>query len=112
MFMDYYKQFHQSFRIIRLVILLLLSFSMPIIGQVNFDRLQQPGYYRMKLGEFGITAISDGTIPQDVEKLLTNTKPGEVRKQMHNSYQKTLMESSSNAYVIEYQDSLILLCHA
>ena len=89
------------------VILLLPAFQ--IYSQDDIDTLQQPGYYRMKLGDFRITAISDGTIPQDVERLLTNVKPGVVNKLMRESYQTTLMESSVNSYVVECRDSLILI---
>ena len=32
------------------------------------------GYYRVMLGDFEITAISDGTVALPVDKLLTNTQ--------------------------------------
>ena len=31
---------------------------------------QAPGYYRMMLGDFEITALSDGTVPLEVEENL------------------------------------------
>src|SRR5258708_4284484 len=39
---------------------------------------QAPGYYRMMLGNFEITALNDGTLGLDVQKLLTNTTPVRV----------------------------------
>ena len=34
---------------------------------------QLPGVYRLRLGDFQITSLSDGTVPQDLHKLLTGT---------------------------------------
>jgi hypothetical protein len=42
-------------------------------------RMQAPGYYRMMLGDYEITTVSDGTVPLDFAKLMTNTTPEEVR---------------------------------
>ena len=40
----------------------------------------QAGFYRMMLGDFEITAVSDGTVDLPMDKLLTNIKPGELDK--------------------------------
>ena len=40
---------------------------------------QAPGWYRMTLGSFEITALSDGTLDLDVDKLLTGTTPSGAR---------------------------------
>ena len=37
-----------------------------------------PGYYRMMLGDFEVTALSDGTVSLPVDKILTNTTPAKV----------------------------------
>ena len=39
---------------------------------------QAPGYYRMMLGDFEVTALSDGTVPLEIGKLMTNTTPRRV----------------------------------
>jgi hypothetical protein len=39
-----------------------------------------PGYYRTMLGDFEVTAISDGTVQLPVDKLLTNTTPAKVNQ--------------------------------
>ena len=36
--------------------------------------LAQPGYYHMALGDIDLIAQSDGSISQDMEKLLTDLK--------------------------------------
>ena len=39
---------------------------------------QAPGYYRMMLGDFEVTALSDGTVALEIGKLMTNTTPRRV----------------------------------
>ena len=45
-----------------------------------------PGYYRVMLGDFEITAISDGTVALPVDKLLTNTTPEQTLKTLAKNY--------------------------
>ena len=40
----------------------------------------QPGYYRMMLGDFEVTALSDGTVDLQIAQLLTNTTPARVAR--------------------------------
>lgn len=70
---------------------------------------QAPGFYRMRLGDFEVTALSDGTLPLPVEKLLTNTKPGQVEKLLAREYLKTPVETSVNAYLINTGSKLVLV---
>ena len=41
-----------------------------------------PGYYRVMLGDFEVTALSDGTVALPVDKLLTNTTPEKTMKSL------------------------------
>ena len=41
-------------------------------------KTQAPGYYRMMLGDFEVTAISDGTVKLPMKDLLTHTTPAKV----------------------------------
>ena len=36
------------------------------------QKSQAPGYYRLMLGKFELTALSDGTSPLPIDQLLTN----------------------------------------
>jgi glyoxylase-like metal-dependent hydrolase (beta-lactamase superfamily II) len=63
----------------------------------------------MQIGDFEVTALSDGTIPQDVIKLLTNARPGEVDQLLQLNYVTTPVETSVNAYLIKTNDKLILV---
>ena len=68
-----------------------------------------PGYYRMMLGDFEITALSDGTVDLPVDKLLTNTQPGKVTTALNQSFLKAPVETSVNAYLINTGNQLVLV---
>ena len=54
--------------------------SILFLGASISAHAQQAGYYRMQVGDIKVTALSDGTVPLDLAKLLSNTQPGEVEK--------------------------------
>ena len=68
-----------------------------------------PGYFRMMLGDFEVTALSDGTVALPMDKLLTNTTPGKVDKALAKSYLKAPVETSVNAYLINTGSKLVLV---
>ncbi len=68
-----------------------------------------PGFYRMMLGDFEITALSDGTVALPVDKLLTNTTPGQVGKALAAAFVKAPLETSVNAYLVNTGDKLVLV---
>lgn len=68
-----------------------------------------PGYYRMMLGDFEVTALSDGTVALPVNKLLTNTTAAKVDKALAKSYLSSPLETSVNGYLINTGDKLVLV---
>lgn len=68
----------------------------------------QPGYYRMMLGDFEITALSDGAIEFPVE-LLTNTTPDEIAKALSYNYLGSRFEVSVNAFLVNTGAKLVLV---
>ena len=68
-----------------------------------------PGYYRMMLGDFEVTALSDGTVDLPVDKILTNTTPAKVNKALAKVYQTAPLETSDNGYLINTGSKLILI---
>ncbi|WP_348083416.1 MBL fold metallo-hydrolase [Mucilaginibacter sp.] len=71
--------------------------------------LAQPGYYHMALGDIDLIALSDGSVSQDMGKLLTNVKPGEVKSLFNLSFQEPVVELSVNAYLFKLDGKLILI---
>ncbi|WP_315709829.1 MBL fold metallo-hydrolase [Brenneria uluponensis] len=70
---------------------------------------QSPGYYRIKVGELLVTAVSDGTVDIPLDKLLTNESPELIIKELKSSYLKPETETSINAYVIDDGKQQILV---
>jgi glyoxylase-like metal-dependent hydrolase (beta-lactamase superfamily II) len=68
-----------------------------------------PGYYRMMLGDFEVTALSDGTVALPVDKLLTHTSPAQVDKALGAAFLKAPVETSVNAYLINTGTHLVLV---
>lgn len=68
-----------------------------------------PGFYRMMLGDFEVTALSDGTVNLPVDKLLTNTTAAKVNKALAKSYLAAPLETSVNAYLINTGSKLVLV---
>ena len=68
-----------------------------------------PGYYRMMLGDFEITALSDGTVNLPVRDLLTNIAPKAIDKALAQAYLKNPLETSVNGYLINTGEKLVLV---
>jgi len=72
------------------------------------QRTQAPGFYRVMLGDFEITALSDGTIDLDVAKLLaepaSKTDAALARAFVHGP-----VETSVNAYLVNTGTKLVLI---
>ena len=68
-----------------------------------------PGYYRMMLGDFEVTALSDGTVELPVNKILMNIKAAQVDSSLAKYSLKSPLETSVNAYLINTGDKLILI---
>jgi len=70
---------------------------------------QAPGYYRMMLGDFEIVALSDGTGPFEVRKILTNITPMRVDQLLKRSFLADPIELSVNAYLVNTGAKLALI---
>lgn len=69
----------------------------------------QAGFYRMKVGDFEVIALSDGTVLLPILDLLTNTKPGEVERRLADARLKTPYDTSINAYLIIAGSKLVMV---
>lgn len=72
-------------------------------------KTQAPGYYRMMLGDFEVTALNDGTVDLPMDKLLTGAKPGQVLRALQHAYLGTPLETSVNGYLINTGAKLVLV---
>lgn len=82
---------------------------LPAIAAAPMVKTSAPGYYRMMLGDFEITALSDGTVSLPVNKLLSNTTPAKVDAALAKSALRSPLETSVNGYLINTGEKLILI---
>ena len=69
---------------------------------------QAPGWYRVQLGDFEITALSDGTIDLPVDKLLQQPPANTLRALQH-AYLGVPLETSVNAYLVNTGAKVVLV---
>jgi glyoxylase-like metal-dependent hydrolase (beta-lactamase superfamily II) len=68
---------------------------------------QAPGFYRLRLGDFRITVVSDGTAARDLSAIMSD--PAKVRQAYADSHEGLPAELSINCYVIETGTQTILV---
>lgn len=83
--------------------------SLPALAEAPMVKTQAPGYHRVMLGDFEVTALSDGTTKLPMLKLLTNTKPEVVAAALKRGFLKEMVETSVNAYLINTGPKLVLI---
>jgi glyoxylase-like metal-dependent hydrolase (beta-lactamase superfamily II) len=71
-------------------------------------RTQAPGFYRAMLGDFEITALSDGTVDLDVAKLLAEPA-AKTDAALAKAFVKGPVETSVNAYLVNTGTRLVLV---
>lgn len=80
----------------------------PAHAAAPMAKFQAPGFYRAMLGDFELTVLSDGTVDLPVDKLLK--QPAEkTDKALHQSFEKTPLETSVNGFLINTGSKLILI---
>lgn len=71
-------------------------------------KTQAPGFYRMMLGDFEVTALSDGTFDLDTSQMLTHVPCQGLAPRLARSFAGNIVPISVNAYLINTGDRLIL----
>ena len=78
-------------------------------AEAPMAKSQAPGWYRMSLGSFEVTALSDGTVSLPVDKLLTHSTPDRIKGLLARSYLKAPVETSVNGYLVNTGSKLVLI---
>ena len=90
--------------------LALLSFSTAALSTpLPTHQPQAPGYYRMALGDWQVTAVSDGTVTVPFDTLLTGIAPDVLHQRMADASLPVKAETSINTFVINTGSQLILV---
>jgi glyoxylase-like metal-dependent hydrolase (beta-lactamase superfamily II) len=101
--------FRAIFAVITTVLIIATSYISSGLATDRTAKAQVPGVYSFRLGEFMITALSDGTLPQDLDKVLTNANSAEVEQLLHRNFLTNPVEASVNAFVIDTGDKQVLV---
>ena len=65
--------------------------------------------YRFKVGDIRVTALSDGTVPQDLNALLRRTTPARIDALLDRNFQSNPVEASINVYLIQLPGRMVLV---
>jgi glyoxylase-like metal-dependent hydrolase (beta-lactamase superfamily II) len=80
----------------------------PSFAAAPMAKTQAPGYFRMMLGDFEVTPLSDGTVDLPVDKLLQQ-KADKTNAALTKAHLKSPLETSDNAFLINTGSKLILV---
>ncbi|TWB44348.1 MBL fold metallo-hydrolase [Nitrospirillum pindoramense] len=72
-------------------------------------KTQAPGYYRLMLGDFEVTALNDTILTLPMDKLMTNTTPAKVAAALARNHQPSPTPTSVNAFLVNTGAQLILV---
>ncbi|WP_420997468.1 MBL fold metallo-hydrolase [Cupriavidus sp. 30B13] len=74
------------------------------------QKTQVPGYYRMMLGQFEVTALYDGYVDLDT-RIYRYSSPGEVQRLLARMFVATTpgMQTAVNAYLVHTGGNLVLV---
>jgi len=96
-------------RILLLTAALFLGFLATVHAQAPLAQTQVPGYYRMQLGQFEVTALYDGAIYLNT-KLLHDAKPADLDRLLARMFVgNPTMQNAVNAYLINTGQHLVLI---
>jgi glyoxylase-like metal-dependent hydrolase (beta-lactamase superfamily II) len=80
----------------------------PARAAAPVQHAQAPGWYRFMVGDFEVTALSDGTVDLTPEKLLREP-PAKTTKSLAEAYLTSPVETSVNAFLVNTGARLVLI---
>lgn len=75
----------------------------PMVGN------QAPGFYRLRLGDYEVTALSDGTAQLPMAKIYRNIAEQEAEAYLSGHFQSGKAETSVNAFLVNTGERLVLI---
>lgn len=86
----------------------LACFATPLLAAAPMAKSQVPGFYRLKVGDFEITALSDGTNMLPATKLLQGDTAG-IEEALKRNHLGDVVETSHNSFLINTGARLVLI---
>lgn len=79
------------------------------LAAAPMHKTQAPGFYRLMLGDFEVTVLSDGALSFNVQSLLTNITPAQLDTDLARAFLKEPVALSVNAFLINTGPKLVLV---
>ena len=86
-----------------------LGFSHIAEASAPMSTIANPGFYRIHIGKFEVTSISDGTVDLPISKLLAHIPPKDLSQALVKDFLTDPTETSDNSYLINTGSKLILI---
>jgi glyoxylase-like metal-dependent hydrolase (beta-lactamase superfamily II) len=80
----------------------------PAMAAAPMAKTPAPGFFRLMVGEFEVTALNDGTVDLPVDQLLKEPA-ATTNKALAKSFVKAPLETSFNAFLINTGSKLVLI---
>jgi len=97
-------------------LLLAASIALPAAAQTQETGATAPGivlqgadHYRFKIGDVVVTSLSDGTVPQDLHKLLLGTSAEKTDALLAQGYLANPVEASINVFLLDMGERRVLV---
>lgn len=84
-------------------------FSLATMAAAPFSKNENPGFYKIKLGEFEITALWDGISYMPADEILMNIRPEQLSNALAKNNLSLPLPTSVNAYLINTGNKLVLI---
>jgi len=82
--------------------------TMPVLAEAPMVKTQAPGFYRLMLGDFEITALSDGTNKLSALRLLQGDS-ARIAEALGRRFLTDPVETSHNGYLVNTGSKLVLV---
>lgn len=80
-----------------------------VLAKAAIIGTQVASFYRLKLGDFEITALSDGTVKLPMAKIYKNIKEADAETYLEGHFQSGDSEISVNAFLVNTGERLVLI---
>jgi glyoxylase-like metal-dependent hydrolase (beta-lactamase superfamily II) len=79
------------------------------LASAPMAKTSTPGFYRFMLGEFEVTALSDGTVDLPMDTLLKGLSKEKIDEILAKNHLKSPLETSVNSFLINTGSKLVLV---
>ncbi|MGL4858490.1 MAG: MBL fold metallo-hydrolase [Enterobacteriaceae bacterium] len=90
------------------LVLWLLCFSPFVLAAAKFSSVDNPGFYKVRLGAYQVIALSDGVTTLPAREILINESSENIEKQLKKMHDDDPVTTSVNAYLVNTGKKLVL----